>query len=388
MPRKKRKSSPLGPQPKKPLRSLVPIRNKYQPLRTDEDAPDAQSISAASDLTIEPTPRSHVPPIVLFNIKVMEFYKAIRALTPPIEAEYKVTQFGTKFFCVDVAHFKRLREYCLDQKHTFFSYTLPAERRSKFVIYDLPLHTQPDDIINAYAALGMTCTDATLMSIKKKRHENHVNFIAYFKGQDNIKLEQAAQLKIVNGARCSVARFSPNASGPTQCAKCLTFGHGKTNCNIFSRCVRCGGRHESAKCMHLIDKDNPKSKIPSDKVKCANCQGDHPANYKGCPSRKAYIDLQRQVREKAQPLRRRVVQQQRQVNYPSFMAPTPVANPASYAAVAATSAPKAQPHDMFSAAECITILNDLWSKLSVCTNKAEQIHAIGEYVINALAVSP
>lgn len=57
-----------------------------------------------------------------------------------------------------------------------------------------------------------------------------------------------------------------------QCIRCQAFGHTKAYCNYAVRCVRCGGTHESSQCV------KPKEQDP----KCANCDGKHPANYRGC----------------------------------------------------------------------------------------------------------
>ena len=65
-----------------------------------------------------------------------------------------------------------------------------------------------------------------------------------------------------------------------QCQNCQDFGHTRTYCSYFPRCVRCGGPHPSSSCTK--SKETP--------AKCALCEGDHPANYKGC---RIYKDLQR-----------------------------------------------------------------------------------------------
>ncbi|KAJ4430326.1 hypothetical protein ANN_22539 [Periplaneta americana] len=68
--------------------------------------------------------------------------------------------------------------------------------------------------------------------------------------------------------------------GAIQCYKCQGFGHKTHSCHIQPRCVKCGENHESYSCQ------KPTS-IPA---KCANCQGDHPANYRQCPKYQAYVN--------------------------------------------------------------------------------------------------
>nr|CAH7730417.1 unnamed protein product [Callosobruchus chinensis] len=62
-------------------------------------------------------------------------------------------------------------------------------------------------------------------------------------------------------------------TGPNQCYRCQIYGHCQNNCTATPRCVRCGGHHRAAEC-----------KLPREQpAKCANCRGQHPANFRGCP---------------------------------------------------------------------------------------------------------
>lgn len=57
-----------------------------------------------------------------------------------------------------------------------------------------------------------------------------------------------------------------------QCQNCQDYGHTRAYCNYTPRCVRCGKNHASSSC------DKPNDVPPT----CALCQGNHPANYRGC----------------------------------------------------------------------------------------------------------
>lgn len=58
-----------------------------------------------------------------------------------------------------------------------------------------------------------------------------------------------------------------------QCQRCQQYGHSKNYCMRPYRCVKCGEGHRTADCPKT-DRNTP--------AKCALCEGDHPANYKGC----------------------------------------------------------------------------------------------------------
>ncbi|XP_049804704.1 proteoglycan 4-like [Schistocerca nitens] len=60
--------------------------------------------------------------------------------------------------------------------------------------------------------------------------------------------------------------------GPRQCRRCQRFDHTANYCTLPTRCLICAGLHEAKDC----------TKPRSDSSVCANCNGAHPANYKGC----------------------------------------------------------------------------------------------------------
>ena len=68
-----------------------------------------------------------------------------------------------------------------------------------------------------------------------------------------------------------------------QCMRCQQYGHTKNYCNRSPACVKCAKNHLTAHCPYS-------GKI--EKVKCFNCNGNHPASYKGCEVRK---QLQRKL---------------------------------------------------------------------------------------------
>ncbi|XP_076473225.1 uncharacterized protein LOC143302460 [Bombus vancouverensis nearcticus] len=61
-----------------------------------------------------------------------------------------------------------------------------------------------------------------------------------------------------------------------QCKRCQRYCHTQKYRNHTFRCVKCAGTHSADQC----------AKSPETPAKCIHCQGDHPANYKGCPAYK------------------------------------------------------------------------------------------------------
>lgn len=63
-----------------------------------------------------------------------------------------------------------------------------------------------------------------------------------------------------------------NAANIHQCHNCQKYGHTKNYCSLPPRCVKCSGEHYYTEC----------KKKKADLPKCSNCDGPHPANYRGC----------------------------------------------------------------------------------------------------------
>lgn len=79
-----------------------------------------------------------------------------------------------------------------------------------------------------------------------------------------------------------------------QCKKCQAFEHTQKYCNRNPRCVKCAGNHLTQLC----------TKPSETKATCANCNSDHPANYRGCQVAKQLQQLrstQNKIKKIAEP---------------------------------------------------------------------------------------
>ena len=73
-------------------------------------------------------------------------------------------------------------------------------------------------------------------------------------------------------------RIRPFIDKPWQCFRCQGFGHNAEQCRSKPRCVVCGDNHLVRDCPSRV---NSQGRLES-KLHCANCQGNHTANYGGC----------------------------------------------------------------------------------------------------------
>lgn len=70
----------------------------------------------------------------------------------------------------------------------------------------------------------------------------------------------------------------------TQCHRCQLYGHSQYKCRAPPKCLKCAGAHMSFQCQAG----------PNLRPKCANCDGDHPANYRECPKHPLNLKIARE----------------------------------------------------------------------------------------------
>lgn len=87
-----------------------------------------------------------------------------------------------------------------------------------------------------------------------------------------------------------------------QCTTCQRYGHTKSYCNHRPRCVKCTGEHLTNQC---------EKKKWGTEVKCVLCNGNHPANYRGCI---VYKEVQTR---RFPPLREKIVQKSQPATNPN-----------------------------------------------------------------------
>lgn len=104
-----------------------------------------------------------------------------------------------------------------------------------------------------------------------------------------------------------------------QCSNCQEYGHTQKFCHRQSRCVKCAGSHHTSQCSR---------KERSDSVKCILCDGNHPANYKGCI---VYKELQKIKFPAPYPKRKRIIDRAHEEHHESR--PNNTNTEKSYAAI-------------------------------------------------------
>lgn len=270
----------------------IPVSNQYQTLNDISDQemhPSAPKTSGINDNS--QNNREKVPLITVMNVSIQNLIKEVKkslSKTVNDNIHYNLTRFGIRMRIQTTKHFKVVREWLRTSNMHFYSHPLDEEKATKFVLYGL--HDMDlEELTDIFASHDVFPTSISKMKINKKRYDDQNIYLLQFVNDKNICLEKLRTIRHINYVSVKFERYMRDRNGLTQCSRCLRFSHGARNCNLPARCIRCGENHLSADCDKLMRKNDPMSKIPQDKIKCANCNGHHTANYEKCPERQKYL---------------------------------------------------------------------------------------------------
>lgn len=218
------------------------------------------------------------PPI---NIVGISNYARIKEILNSAHVQnYSVIALNNNIWKINTSNpdgYKALSATLNEMKAEWYTYENKNERPNKVIIRGLHHTCTKEEIMEDLRHQGFNPIDAVNI-LKKERNENG-NTYSYrqlplfrvtFHNDDSTdkiyNIETIAQLKVKVEALKAQSKLIP------QCKRCQGFNHTKHYCQREARCVKCAGKHATDQC------ELPKSIAP----KCINCQGNHPASYRGC----------------------------------------------------------------------------------------------------------
>lgn len=314
------------------------------------------------------------PPIIVFNQKITDLTALIQEVIPdPRDIRIRLTQHGTKVFTGSPGDFGKLKAHLKSKNVNYYTHASAADRMTKFVVYGLLESTDLAQIKFALASASLNPADIKKLSVKNPRYKDQATFLIYFKREDKVSLQKLQQVKAIDHLIVNFRSYSRNFVGPTQCSNCLHFGHGKKNCNLTPRCIRCGEKHSASNCQLVINKKDPKSTIPKEKVKCANCGGGHTANFSRCPARLNFVTMKQAV-QKSKPQKPHVAT----VSNQQFSKQTRPEN--SWADIVARPRPSpCSPNSQLSPEECLEVFDYFVTLCDQGLTIQQQIRAIAQF---------
>lgn len=145
---------------------------------------------------------------------------------------------------------------------------LKNERPRKILIKGIPIDIPLDEIKSELLKLNFEIHRISQLKNFKTKTPLPIFLLDVFRNEN---FKNIFDLTSLLGflIRVETYRFK----GSKQCYNCQRFNHSSEICKLSPVCVKCSGSHRPSEC-----------KIENrSQIKCANCQGNHTANFGGCP---------------------------------------------------------------------------------------------------------
>lgn len=264
----------------------VSTQNRFDPLSQNDEEDDDDNTASQK---VTNGKKSKPPPIYVYGVN--NKYQFSRTLASVCRTKPKIshTQQYVRFHTESYADYEKLKTFCSQQKYQFATEVPKPERPFKVVLRKLPIDTPTKDILDDLKDLDFPALEVSqLYGRDKETREKvpHPLFLATLQKRDDN--HRIYKLEYLLSYRVAVEPYRPPEL--LQCFKCQKVGHSMRTCFCDPKCVKCGAAHLSSTC--LKTRDTP--------AHCANCNGDHPANYRGCSVLKNAI-AQRRASKKTDP---------------------------------------------------------------------------------------
>jgi hypothetical protein len=317
----------------------------------------------------------------------------------------KIINGGIKLMVDAVDDFKSAKKFFTDSKIEFYTYELADEKTFKVVLYGLPAF-DCEEVQEFLQEVNVFPKEVKRMKTKTESNDSAIYLVSFASGTTNIT--ELKKVRFVNYIKVTWSHYIRRGN-ITQCRRCQQFSHGTRNCNIQPKCVKCGEGHLSEQCPNdeIIKADQRA-------LKCANCGEKHAANFSECSVRLNYIQYREQLVEKE---RARKFLNGGGIHSPAgpfinkyrgSYKPAPPPSHNAWSSNGQNLAAKMENNNntnsrlnsyttnntnnnnnnsnLYSPMEIMKITNDIFSKLSSCKSKADQINVIigivSKYVYN------
>ena len=388
----KRRRSPSGKKKTRKPKLIdtiqVPLSNKFNILSEDET--ETESVEASTSRK-----RSKISPIVVTDIEA-DTTKITEDLG--LSVETKIVSIGKKIFAQSAADKTKIITALGAANVNYFTHPDKVEKVFKAVLKGLP---EIDTSIIARSLKETYNIDATKIIMFNTKSHSKVYLCHFAASEVNLKVLNTIQAVYHHIVKWQP--FKPKENAPTQCYRCVMYGHGASFCVRYAVCMLCSGDHLTKECK--VIKADAKEPI----FKCFNClsnklEHNHKANDINCPFRAKYIATRANARNKnnrnprKQSLTNNNSKESQVHRY--VRAPTPHRMPYSFAAVAAqtpastsntlNNSNKPTPtssnlndSNIWTIAEVSQILINSINELKQCKSKLDQLTIIAQLLQNA-----
>lgn len=182
--------------------------------------------------------------------------------------------------------FEKTKDLLNKTNTKYFTFTAKDEKPFTLLIKNITNQFQESEVEDA---VREKIPDVNILNLK---NFNSRMWIVQLKDAESAS--KIKKLRSLLGFGIVVTKY--NGKKILQCRNCQRYNHLAINCKMDYRCVKCAENHGPQKCQIpkkeenimkiVIEKeDGTKETRIGRQLKCANCSGEHAANYSKCPVR-------------------------------------------------------------------------------------------------------
>lgn len=302
----------------------------------------------------------------------------------------KTISIGVKIDLISKADYDKCISALSKKKIGFFTHRDKNEKTFKVVLSGLPKIDTGIivDEMKLYNIIPSSVTELTT----KIPNPHHCLYLVQFNTKD-VSFNLLRKIRAIDHIIVNWKPYNPRNKGPSQCNKCLMFGHGAQNCHRSEACMLCASTsHATANCH--FNENNKEAFV----FKCYNCVSNnlpdtnHRANDLKCPCRTNYLQIRNNINHRNTIRNGRTNRQSNtfnmnQENFPDLNRnhspvdhiPTQSKGP-TYAEQAKRSRENS---DLYSMDDLFEIFQTAIEDLSVCTSKGQQLQVLFKLLSNA-----
>ncbi|GFQ76871.1 RNA-directed DNA polymerase from mobile element jockey [Trichonephila clavata] len=271
---KKQKNRPLSPVTDTTSAKKVKKDwdNQYQVLTVDDPPSDQQPDVQMDAPSRSSSPVQRIrppPPITIDNVNhPAQLLKRIQTMTKE-KLTARTRGKSIKLYPETPEAYHRIRKLIDDEKLEAFTFQFPSEKEYRVVIRGIPADMPVNEVVENLEELGIHPKECRVLINRKTGQPMPIFSIFLEKNEDNRNIYNLKELCFMK----IVVETMRGKIGPAQCYRCQGFFHGSKLCTRNPKCVKCGKPHLTKDC----------TKTKNEDPTCCHCQGNHPANYLGCP---------------------------------------------------------------------------------------------------------
>ena len=276
-------------------KKIFTSRNRFEVLsQTESIEVDITAFNPTSNINdSESNPQqektTHLPPPIM--VKGVLDFVSLRAelidLVGPENFTFKSSINNLKIQTKNPETYRAIIHFLQEEEADFHTFQMQEHKAFRIVIKNLHPTTNTAEIRTALEEIGYQVRQITNVLHKHTK----INLPIFFVDLEPSELNK--DIFHVNHLLHTKIKIEEpyKRRDIVQCLNCQEYGHTKTYCAHTPRCVRCAEHHPTSTCQKPLN-------LPA---KCALCQGEHPANYKGCQIHKELQKLRNPNSRSKQP---------------------------------------------------------------------------------------